>query len=86
MSHFKKFFSNISAFGKRIYNSRGFEIAAFVLETVNKTVDWAKLTSEFIDQMKLVAASFAIVGKFILKGIVGFGKKISTKVNNVTAE
>lgn len=86
MSHFKKFFTNISAFGKRIYNSRGFELAAFGLETINKTVDWVKLTSEFIDQMKLVIASLAIVGKFILKGIANFGKNISTKVNTVTAE
>ena len=71
MKYFKNFFSKIGSFGKKIYNSKGFEIAAFVYDSVNVTVDWSKKTAEFIDQMKMVIASIAIVGKHIFKAITG---------------
>lgn len=78
MKYFKKFFSAIGSFGKKIYNSKGFEIAAFVYDSVNTTVDWAKKTGEFVDQMKLVIASIAIVGKHIFKAITGIFNKPKT--------
>ena len=75
MKYFKNFFSTIGSFGKKIYNSKGFEIAAFVYDSVNVTVDWSKKTAEFIDQMKMVIASIAIVGKHIFKAITGIFSK-----------
>ena len=53
MKYFKKFFTMIANTGKKIYNSKAFEIGAFVFDSVNTTVEWAKKTGEFIDQMKL---------------------------------
>ena len=47
MKYFKKFFTMVGSFGKKIYNSKGFEIAAFVYDSVNVTVDWSKKTAEF---------------------------------------
>ena len=74
MKYFKKFFTMVGTFGKKIYNSKGFEIAAFVYDSVNVTVDWSKKTAEFVDQMKLVIASIAIVGKYLYKAITGIFK------------
>ena len=56
MKYFKKFFTMIGSFGRKIYNSKGFEIAAFVYDSVNVTVDWSKKTAEFVNQIKLVIA------------------------------
>ena len=74
MKYFKTFFKAITNTGRKIYNSRAFEIGAFVLESINTTVDWAKKTGEFIDQMKLVIASIAIVGKYLYKAVTGIFK------------
>ena len=49
MKYFKKFFAMITNTGKKIYNSKAFEIGAFVFDSVNTTVEWAKKTGEFID-------------------------------------
>ena len=75
MKYFKKFFSAIGSFGKKIYNSKAFEIGAFVFDSVNTTVEWAKKTGEFIDQMKLVIASIAIVCKYLFNAIGSIFKK-----------
>lgn len=80
MKLFKKFFTKISDIGKKIYNSRGFEIAAFAYESVTKTVDWARLTAEFVDQMKLVCQSLMIVGKYLIKNITRFVSKTASRV------
>ena len=75
MKYFKKFFTTIANFGKKIYNSKGFEICSFTFDTVTTTVEWAKKTGEFIDQIKLVIATFAIIGKYISKMVTGVFKK-----------
>lgn len=75
MKYFKKFFTMLINTGKKIYNSKAFEIGAFIFDSVNTTVDWAKKTGEFIDQMKLVIASIAIVGKYLYKAITRVFKK-----------
>ena len=74
MKYFKKFFTMITNTGKKIYNSKAFEIGAFVFDSVDTTVEWAKKTGEFIDQMKLVIASIAIVGKYLYKAVTGIFK------------
>ena len=66
-------FNPIRKFCKKIYNSRGFEVAAFVLESINACVDFHEAWVAFKDQMKLVIASLAIVGKFIKNTIRDFG-------------
>lgn len=72
-------FNPIRKFCKKIYNSRGFEIAAFVLESINACVDFHEAWVAFKDQMKLVIASLAIVGKFIKNSIRDFGSKHRAK-------
>ena len=80
MKYFKKFFSMIASTGSKIYHSRAFEIGAFVFESVNTTVEWAKKTGEFIDQMKLVIASLAIVGKYLYKAVTGIFKNSKVSI------
>ena len=80
MKYFKKFFTMIGSFGRKIYNSKGFEIAAFVYDSVNVTVDWSKKTAEFVDQMKLVIASIAIVGKYLYKAIFGIFSRVKSAI------
>lgn len=69
MKYFKKFFTSIQRVCHNIYNSDKFVIAAFAYDSVNTTVDWFKSTSDFIEQMKLVIASLAVVGKHIMEKI-----------------
>lgn len=69
MKLFKKFFNMITYIPRKIYNSREFEIASFAFETASTTVKWVDATKEFIEQMQLVIASIAVLGKYILKGI-----------------
>lgn len=87
---FKKFFNTvrrfiggvfnpINKFFKKIYHSRGFEIASFILESINACVDFHEAWVTFKDQMKLVIASLAIVGKFIKNSIRDFGSKHRVK-------
>lgn len=68
-------FNPIRKFFKKIYNSRGFEIVSFILESINACVDFHEAWVTFKDQMKLVIASLAIVGKFIKNSILDLGKK-----------
>ena len=69
MKLFKKFTNKISRFGKRIYNSRGFEIATFTYDSITACVDFHKALVDFIDHMKLVVASIFIIGKWAIRGI-----------------
>lgn len=84
MKYFKKFFNFITNTGKKIYNSKHFEIAAFVFDSITSIVDWAKETSKFIDQMKLVVASLAIVGKHIIHAIANIGHKNHSTIKSIT--
>ena len=82
MKFFKKFFGGISKFIKKIGNSREWEIFVFTYDSIKSCVDFHEALTDFLDQMKLVVASLAIVGKYILKGIRSFGKKTSNTITS----
>lgn len=72
---FKKFFKGICGFVKKIGSSKEFEIAKFTFKSINACVDFHDALTDFVDQMKLVGASLAIIGKYILRGLFGFEDK-----------
>lgn len=72
---FKKFFKGICGFVKKIGSSKEFEIAKFTFKSITACVDFHSALIDFIDQMKLVGASLAIIGKYILRGLFGFEDK-----------
>lgn len=61
---FKKFFKWIATTASNIYNSRGFEFAAFAYESLVTTVDWVKSTITFVDTVKNVGYTLQILGKY----------------------
>lgn len=82
---FKKFFKGIVTKAKKIYNSRQFEFAGFVLTSINTTVDWVSSTKEFVNQLKLVGATLKIIGKFLLKTIMSWTGKAKSAVIKAAA-
>lgn len=74
-----KLFKKVKNFCSKIYNSRGFEIVSFIFESINACVDFHEAWVTFKDQMKLVIASLAIVGKFIKNSIRDFSSKHRAK-------
>lgn len=75
MKYFKKFFTMIHNGYNKMYDSKYFVIATFIHDTVNSMVSWVKETSSFIDQMKMVIASIAIINTHIMTAVRSIGKK-----------
>lgn len=80
MKLFKKFFGWIVNTGKKIHNSRGFEFFIFAHNSIVTAIEWGDVTKEFIEMLKTVGSSLKIIGKFIVKSIIGFGSKASKSV------
>lgn len=75
MKIFKKFFTGIHTIIGKIGKSREWEIAKFTFKSITACVDFHDALTDFIDQMKLVVASLAIIGKWALRGILGMSDK-----------
>lgn len=80
MKLFKKFFGWIVNTGKKIRNSRGFEFFIFAHNAVVTAIEWADVTKEFVEMLKNVGGTLLIVGKFLVKSIIGFGSKATKSV------
>lgn len=72
---FKKFFNGVCGLVKKIGSSKEFEIAKFAFTSITACVDFHSALTDFIDQMRLVGATLAIIGKYILRGVFGFEDK-----------
>ena len=75
MKIFKKFFTGIHTVISKIGKSRVWEIAKFTFRSITACVDVRESLTDFIDQMKLVVASLAIIGKWMLHGIISMDDK-----------
>ena len=75
MKIFKKFFTGIHTIISKIGKSREWEIAKFTFKSITACVDFHDALTDFINQMKLIVASLAIIGKWMLRGIISMDDK-----------